>query len=69
MVRRKWAKRERERWRGERKRKRGEQAQSEPHSLYYRGGHAQMQLGRVSVHDQHCMAKSRVGGGEEGRRI
>jgi hypothetical protein len=52
--------RESERVRGERKRKSGEQAQSEPHSSYYRGCHAQRQLGRVSAHEQHCMAKSKV---------
>ena len=57
---------ERERERREGKRKRGEQALSEPHSPYYRGGHAEMQLGRVSAHDQRCMAKSTVAGGGKG---
>jgi hypothetical protein len=50
MVRRKWAKRERERWRGERKRQRAEQAQSEPHSLYYRGGHATRRVSEEYLH-------------------
>jgi hypothetical protein len=57
---------ERERERRERKRKRGEQAQSEPLSPYYRGGHAKSDSRRPSggVEDQRMEGTEREREGE-----